>query len=190
MKRAIALLLLALGLGHHDAVRAQTAPEYVFCISATSTLCNTTTNPGNGVQGDDAWLAFGKLNLDILALQPPTTPYSMAYSNGNGFAGLLPGSTGTWCLHWTNLASAPISQWTLKRGSDHFTPVWQARTAAGNADLTNRAALFHQYIQTIRERERHAFEYRPGQICGARVRCDAKENPTAVGVVVRRTLTG
>ncbi len=34
----------------------------VNCIAATSTPCNTSGNPGNGSQGDPAWLAFGKLN--------------------------------------------------------------------------------------------------------------------------------
>lgn len=34
----------------------------VDCVSATSTACVTTGNPGNGSEGDPAWLAFGKVN--------------------------------------------------------------------------------------------------------------------------------
>jgi hypothetical protein len=107
MRRVAALLLLAALLAPHGAARAQSAPQYVFCIQATNTQCNTAVNPGNGAQGDDAWLAFGKVNLDIAALQPPAPQYSLVYANGNAYAGLLPGATGTWCLQWANLAAAP-----------------------------------------------------------------------------------
>ncbi len=34
----------------------------VDCIAATSTPCVTSGNPGNGSEGDPAWLAFGKAN--------------------------------------------------------------------------------------------------------------------------------
>ena len=107
MIRRLLLTLCAALLGvYHVTARAQ-APEYVYCINATSTQCNTTSNPGNGTQGDDSWLAFGKLNLDLLALQPPTPQYSVVYANGSSYSGLLPGATGTWCLQWNNLTSAP-----------------------------------------------------------------------------------
>ena len=34
----------------------------VDCVAATSTPCVATGNPGNGSEGDPAWLAFGKVN--------------------------------------------------------------------------------------------------------------------------------
>lgn len=42
------------------------SPYWVYCVASTSTLCNPTSNPGNGSQGDPAWMAFGKLNTDFV----------------------------------------------------------------------------------------------------------------------------
>ena len=34
----------------------------VYCNASTQAMCNPTTNPGNGTQGDPAWVAFGKID--------------------------------------------------------------------------------------------------------------------------------
>jgi hypothetical protein len=106
MKRAIALLSLALLLGHQGPAQAQ-APQYVNCLASTSTQCNTIANPGNGAQGDDAWLAFGKLNLDIAALQPPTPQFGLVFPSGVSYASVLPGAVGIWCPQWSSLTLPP-----------------------------------------------------------------------------------
>lgn len=68
----------------------------VYCNASTSTACNTASNPGNGTQGDPAWLAFGKVNswgtqLGLFANDPanevlatPTPPSaSFVIDSGN-----------------------------------------------------------------------------------------------------------
>lgn len=40
----------------------------INCVAATSTPCNTSSNPGAGTQGDPAWRAFGKVNANFTQL--------------------------------------------------------------------------------------------------------------------------
>lgn len=42
--------------------------DEVYCVSSTLTPCTTSGNPGNGSQGDPAWLAFGKVNAALVQL--------------------------------------------------------------------------------------------------------------------------
>lgn len=56
MKRFLPLLALFLAAPAF----AQLTP--IYCVTATSVMCNTSSNPGNHYQGDSAWLAFGKIN--------------------------------------------------------------------------------------------------------------------------------
>lgn len=131
IKRLLLAALFAVTLlGHHGAAHAQ-APQYVYCLTLTSTACNTFTNPGNGSQGDTAWLAFGKMNLDVAALQPPTPQYSLVYSNASSYGGLLPGSIGTYCPQWTSLSSPP----TLTTCPGIGTVVVSGSPAAGNLTI-------------------------------------------------------
>ncbi len=69
MKRFLPLLALLLAAPAF----AQETP--IYCVTATSVMCDTTSNPGNHYQGDSAWLAFGKLNawgtqLGLFSNQP------------------------------------------------------------------------------------------------------------------------
>lgn len=69
MKKLLPLLALLLAAPAF----AQLTP--IYCVTATSVMCNTTSNPGNHSQGDAAWLAFGKLNswgtqLGLFSNQP------------------------------------------------------------------------------------------------------------------------
>lgn len=68
MKKLL-LLLPLLALFAAPAARAQT-PSIVSCIQISTTPCNTSFNPGAGNQGDPAWLAFGKVNLNFDFLAP------------------------------------------------------------------------------------------------------------------------
>lgn len=64
MNRAwlLAATLLLAGLLHS---RASPAQQLVICNLATSAPCVTTTNPGNGAQGQPAWVAFGTINANF-----------------------------------------------------------------------------------------------------------------------------
>jgi hypothetical protein len=66
--------------------------QLVNCFQATSVPCNTTAQQGNGTQGDPAWLAFGKINADMIAIYSalPTLPLAVA-QGGTG----VTSSTGT-----------------------------------------------------------------------------------------------
>jgi hypothetical protein len=57
-----ALPLLIASLLHSAAAPAQ---QLVLCNVVTVTACNTATNPGSGIQGDPAWVAFGKVNANF-----------------------------------------------------------------------------------------------------------------------------
>lgn len=126
----LALFAAALLCAHHGTARAQ-APLYINCITATSTLCNTVSNPGNGTEGDQDWLVGGKFNLDIAALQPPTPRYSVVWANGSGFGGTLPGSSGIWCLEWTSLSAAP----TLVSCPGSSSLAWGSITSGTNDQI-------------------------------------------------------
>ncbi|MDR5728331.1 MAG: hypothetical protein RB191_12960 [Terriglobia bacterium] len=54
--------LLIAGLLHSNTVFAQ---QSVICDISTSTACNASINPGDGTQGDPAWVAFGKVNANF-----------------------------------------------------------------------------------------------------------------------------
>ena len=111
-----AILALALaGLAH-----AQEVP--IYCNTTTSAACNTTTNPGNGSQGEAAWQAFGKVNawaqqLGLFALDPANEvlatpsgatgipslralvgldipPINLALTTNGGITGILPAANG------------------------------------------------------------------------------------------------
>ena len=60
MRRILTFLLLAGILSAGSAFAAPLSP--VICNLQTLAQCNTISNPGNGTQGQPAWLAFGTLN--------------------------------------------------------------------------------------------------------------------------------
>jgi hypothetical protein len=68
MKKLLWLLLL---LGAYAIPPAQAAtPLVVYCVSASNIPCNTISNPGNGTQGDPAWLFSGKINTNFGFVAP------------------------------------------------------------------------------------------------------------------------
>ena len=117
LRIAIGLLLLAL-----SGAAAAGVQTPVYCVASTDTACNTTSNPGNGTQGDPAWLAFGKTNSwatqlglfsnspanEFLATPSGTTgvpglraitgidipPINLAITTNGGVTGLLPIANG------------------------------------------------------------------------------------------------
>jgi hypothetical protein len=70
MKNLLSIILVLALLSFTARYADAQSPLYVYCVSATSTQCNVTSNPGTGNQGDAAWLAFGKVNSDLSFLSP------------------------------------------------------------------------------------------------------------------------
>ncbi len=58
-------LLIAAGLLHSGVAASQ---QPVVCDTATAAACNTGVNPGDGTQGDVAWVAFGKINANFASI--------------------------------------------------------------------------------------------------------------------------
>jgi hypothetical protein len=112
MKYVIAFLLLTGALLPH--VSHAQSPPTILCNVNTAAPCNTSSNPGNGFEGDPAWLAYGKTNafLNVFYAMFPTgtlplPKYGVQVNNNGVMASLVPGSTGTWCLTWTSLVVEP-----------------------------------------------------------------------------------
>ena len=102
----------------------------VYCNASTSTACNTASNPGNGTQGDPAWLAFGKVNswgtqLGLFA----NDPANEVLATPNGSTGIpslralvsadLPAALST--VTSVNGSSIPATAGTLFGSSGAFT---------------------------------------------------------------------
>jgi hypothetical protein len=54
---------------------------------------------------------------------PGGSSYSIQYNNAGSFAGLLPGSTGTYCFNWTSLSAAPTLASCSGGGSAAFNAI-------------------------------------------------------------------
>lgn len=112
LKTLLLSLLTVASVGIHTAVAQQ---QIIQCNTSTGAACNISTNPGDGTQGDPAWLSFGKTNVNFnqifSVLGPngalPAPLYGLEFNNNGALGSLLPGSTGTWCLDWTSLTAAP-----------------------------------------------------------------------------------
>lgn len=114
MLRFLTLLILLAPAGLLPRLAAA-QQQVISCNTTTGANCNTTSNPGNGLQGDPSWLAFGKTNANVAQLYGmlggggalPSPAYGVTFNNNGIIANLLPGSIGTWCLNWTSLTVAP-----------------------------------------------------------------------------------
>ena len=121
----------------------------VYCNASTSTACNTASNPGNGTQGDPAWLAFGKVNawgsqLGLFALDPANE--FLATPNGStGIPGLrhivtadLPSTVAELNVanNWTALQTFLNSDIDLLGSSSGYTTLTSANSGATNYVLT------------------------------------------------------
>jgi hypothetical protein len=111
--KTLALALLIAGAASTHSAFAQ--QQHLICNTSTGAFCNIHTNPGDGTQGQPAWLFNGvsEVNFDqIFTMLGPTgtlpTPlYGVQFNNNGTLGSLIPPSTGTWCLDWTNLSAAP-----------------------------------------------------------------------------------
>ena len=121
----------------------------VYCNASTSTACNTASNPGNGTQGDPAWLAFGKVNswgtqLGLFANDPANE--FLATPNGStGIPGLrhivtadLPSTVAELNVanNWTALQTFLNSDIDLLGSSSGYTTLTSANSGATNYVLT------------------------------------------------------
>lgn len=82
MKKLLALIALAFAANAWGAT-----PLPIYCISGTLTPCSSTTQIGNGSQGDIWWKAFGKVNdignaLSLFGTWPPPDG-SLLIGNGS-----------------------------------------------------------------------------------------------------------
>ena len=67
--------------------------------------------------------------------------------------------------------------------------VWQPRTATRDADRVDRATLFQQHIQPVRERKGNALENRNDELHRIRIRTNPEEHTSGVRVIVGRALS-
>lgn len=116
MRSILKTLLLSLmtvgSVGIHTAIAQK---QTNICNTSTGAPCSISSNPGNGTQGDPAWLAFGKANFNFDQIfnmlgntgTLPAPLYGVQFNNNGTLGGLIPGSTGTWCLAWASLTAAP-----------------------------------------------------------------------------------
>lgn len=77
---AVALLALALLAGGAGRLQAQQKP--VDCNTSSSTACTTSSDAGNGTQGDAPYVAFGKLNANDAQLYGMFGVTGILYGNG------------------------------------------------------------------------------------------------------------
>jgi hypothetical protein len=68
MKKLLSSLLLVAALFLLHAAPSSAQQQSIYCNSSTLAACNTSANPGNGSQGDPAWLSFGKVNANFTQL--------------------------------------------------------------------------------------------------------------------------
>lgn len=111
--KTLLLSLLTVGsVGIHTAIAQK---QTIICNTSTGAACSISSNPGNGTQGDPAWLLSGKANLNfdqIFNMLGPTGTlpaplYGLQFNNNGTLGSLIPGSTGTWCFSWPSLSAAP-----------------------------------------------------------------------------------
>ena len=87
-----------------------------------------------------------------------------------------------------NFATESIGQRTIEGRGEQLPPVRQTRPATGNGDISDRATLFDQHIEAVRECKRNTFQNRPREVRGGRVRPYAEEDATRMRIVMRCAL--
>lgn len=97
---------------------AQAQQAIIECVVSSNTPCNSSVNPGNGVQGDPAWKFNGKSNANFTQLFNMYSIIGIPYFNGGPpniptlataaqIAAAFPGTAGTgWCLGTNGVTQA------------------------------------------------------------------------------------
>jgi len=124
--RKLTFLLCALAFcGISSAPAFASPPLLVNC--APSLPCTTYSNPGNGAQGDPAWLAFGKVNANFAQLYDMFGTNSNLATNGTALysdiVGLWTTSGGVTCSGTALLAANGTCQTGGTGGSSAFNAI-------------------------------------------------------------------